>query len=86
MNNNNNNIPNNEGESILDLPLEELNFTVRSYNCLKRDNIRTLGDIIKIGPERLRTIKHLGEKSVVEIEEMVKQYGFENKDCLYIKK
>lgn len=66
-----------KSDLILELPLEELNLTVRSYNCLKRDGFKTLGDITNKSLEEIAQIKNLGSKSVTEIQEMVKRYNLE---------
>ena len=51
-----------EGKGIL-----ELELSVRSYNCLKRAGINTIGDLIKMTPEQLVNVRNLGKKSLDEI-------------------
>lgn len=58
-----------------DTPLEALGLSTRSYNCLKRANIDTLGDIINMYEYELRQIRNLGNKAADEIIRMVKRYG-----------
>lgn len=70
-------IANEKENDSLNLALEELNLTVRSYNCLKRDGFKTLGDIAKKSLEEIKQIKHLGSKSVKEIEECVAKCNLE---------
>lgn len=52
----------NENKGIL-----ELELSVRSYNCLKRAGINTIGDLIKMTPEQLVNVRNLGKKSLDEI-------------------
>ena len=54
------------GEGI-DKPILDLELSVRSYNCLKRAGINTIGDLIKMTPEQLVNVRNLGKKSLDEI-------------------
>jgi len=65
-----------EKEKILNKTIEELDFSVRSYNCLKKSGINTLRDVINYSPEEVIKIKNLGKKSLDEIKEKMKKYGF----------
>merc|ERR1712226_367193 len=60
-----------EGKSIVnthtDVTIEELQLSIRSYNCLKRENINTVGDLLKYSPEKLQELKNFGKKSADEI-------------------
>ncbi len=59
----------------LDKSVEELELSVRSYNCLKNANIRTLRELVqKTEPEMLRT-KNFGRKSLNEIKEILQSLG-----------
>lgn len=60
-----------------DTRIEELGLTVRSYNCLKKVSINTIGDLLKYTREDLKKVKNLGNKSAKEILEKLKEYGFE---------
>lgn len=77
---------------LLDTPIEDLDFSVRTYNCLKRvyrrdyatglriyDNINTLGDLIECEDVYLMKIRNLGKKSLKEIVDKVHSYGFKLK-------
>ena len=56
---------------VLNRSVEELELTVRSYNCLKNANIQTIGDLVqKTEAEMLRT-KNFGRKSLNEIKEIL---------------
>lgn len=66
-----------EGESapdIMDTPLEEIGLSIRSYLCLKRAGMQTLGDICELTPEKLMKVRNLGKKSREEILSKVKEY------------
>ena len=65
-----------EKEKILNKTIEELDFSVRSYNCLKKAGINTLKELINYSPEEVIKIKNLGKKSLDEIKEKMDKYGF----------
>lgn len=48
----------------LALPVEDLNLTVRSYNCLKREGIHTVGELVSRGERDLLDIRNFGSKSI----------------------
>jgi DNA-directed RNA polymerase subunit alpha len=49
------------------IPIEELQLPVRAYNCLKRAQINTVGQLLKYSPEQLQEIKNFGRKSANEV-------------------
>ena len=55
--------------------LDELNLTVRTYNCLKRAGYTTLGDIATTDPEVIKKVRNLGTKSYAEIQGILRGYG-----------
>ena len=60
---------------VLNRSVEELELSVRSYNCLKNANIQTIGELIqKTEAEMLRT-KNFGRKSLNEIKEILANMG-----------
>jgi DNA-directed RNA polymerase subunit alpha len=60
---------------VLNRSVEELELSVRSYNCLKNANIQTIGDLVqKTESEMLRT-KNFGRKSLNEIKEILSGLG-----------
>lgn len=65
------------GSSPLDLSIEELELSVRAYNCLKRANIYTVGDLLKKTERELMDIKNFGKKSADEVIERLKAFGFQ---------
>ncbi len=71
---------NNEQKKLLDKSIEELDFSVRSYNCLKKSNINSFGEIVNKSEEEIMGIKNLGKKSFEEIKDKVKEYGLSLKE------
>lgn len=55
-----------------DISVEELQLSVRSYNCLKRAQINTISDLLQYSPKKLQEIKNFGLKSTNEIFEALK--------------
>ena len=56
--------------------IEELELSVRAYNCLKRASIHTLGDLLKYGKDELLEFKNFGRKSADEVSEnLVKRFN-----------
>ncbi len=63
-----------------EIPIEELELSVRAYNCLKRARINTLGELLQIIDSRsedLKKIKNLGQKTYEEIVEKVTKMGYQ---------
>lgn len=55
--------------------IEDLNLSVRSYNCLRRAGIKTLGNIADMTMDNLMCVRNLGRKSANEVVAVVKSYG-----------
>jgi DNA-directed RNA polymerase subunit alpha len=68
------------GPSYSDEPIEKLDLTVRSLNCLKREGIHTIADLLNLSLEDLMDIRNFGEKSVVEVKEKIESMGLQLKD------
>ena len=66
---------------VPDTPIEQLNLSARAYNGLKRAGINTLGDISSLSRDQLLEIKNLGNKSVDEICNTVKSFGYVIEDA-----
>jgi DNA-directed RNA polymerase subunit alpha len=64
-----------QDQNIYDIPVKELEFSVRSRNCLKRANIKTIGELTKLSADDLLSIKNFGRKSLTEIREKLRKYG-----------
>jgi DNA-directed RNA polymerase subunit alpha len=56
-------------------PIEELELGVRSYNCLKRVGIETIGDLVTKTENELAAIPNFGKKSIEEVKETLAQHG-----------
>lgn len=57
------------------ISIEELELSVRAYNCLKRANINSLGELLKLSYDDLMNIKNFGRKSADEVIERLRQFG-----------
>jgi len=51
----------------INIAIEELQLSVRAYNCLKRAQINTIGDLLNYSPEKLQELKNFGRKSADEV-------------------
>lgn len=60
---------------LLELPIEEMDLSVRSYNCLKRAGINTVEDLIKKSRGDMLKVKNLGIKSIDEVIAKLESYG-----------
>jgi len=67
-------------ESNDDITIKDLEFSVRSRNCLEIGNIKTLGQLAEVSIDELMQIKNFGKKSLTEIREKLSQYGLKLKD------
>ncbi len=63
-------------EKILEMTIEELDLSVRSFNCLKRAGINTAGDLIAKSEEDMMKVRNLGKKSYDEVVNKLKSLGF----------
>ena len=64
----------------LEISIDELDFSVRAYNCLKRANINTLGDLTEKTELEMMKIRNLGKKSLKEVVEKIKEMGLKFRD------
>ncbi|MFO7266156.1 MAG: DNA-directed RNA polymerase subunit alpha [Bacillota bacterium] len=62
-------------DRILSMTIEELDLSVRSYNCLKRAGINTVEELIKKTEADMLKVRNLGKKSLQEVKEKLAQYG-----------
>ncbi len=60
---------------VLEIPVTDFELSVRSRNCLKKMNIRTLGDLTRVSEQQLLSSKNFGETSLTEIKEMLGTKG-----------
>ncbi|WP_324670418.1 DNA-directed RNA polymerase subunit alpha [Geochorda subterranea] len=64
-----------ERSRVLEMPIEELGLSVRSYNCLKRAGIDTVGELTRKTEEDMMKVRNLGKKSLQEVKEKLAQLG-----------
>ena len=62
------------------IPIEELNLSVRAYNCLKRAQINTVADLLEYSQDDLLEIKNFGQKSAEEVIEVIGQFKSQTED------
>lgn len=66
-----------EKEKVLEMNIDELELSVRSYNCLKRAGINTVQELINKTPEDMMKVRNLGRKSLEEVLAKLKELGLE---------
>ena len=64
----------------LETPIEEIEFSVRAYNCLKRAGVNTMQDLIDKRESEVNKIRNLGKKSLKEVIDKVKDMGLKFRD------
>jgi DNA-directed RNA polymerase subunit alpha len=64
-----------EDPPALKLTIEELDLSVRSFNCLKRANINTVRDLIAKTPEEMMKVRNMGKKSLDEVQNKLAMMG-----------
>ena len=68
---------NNEKEKVLEMNIDELELSVRSYNCLKRAGINTVEELCNRTPEDMMKVRNLGRKSLEEVLAKLKELGLQ---------
>ncbi len=61
--------------ALLDTPVEELELSVRSSNCLRNANIRTIGDLTRRTEDEIAKTRNFGKKSLQEIKDKLQERG-----------
>ncbi len=64
-----------EPNNLLKMTIEELDLSVRSFNCLKRANINTVEDLVSKTQDEMIKVRNLGRKSLEEVEHKLNQLG-----------
>ena len=64
----------------LETSIDDLDFSVRAYNCLKRANIHTLQDLVNKDENDIMKIRNLGKKSLKEVLDKIKEMGLDLRD------
>ena len=67
----------NEKEKVLEMSIDELELSVRSYNCLKRAGINTVEELTNKTPEDMMKVRNLGRKSLEEVLAKLKELNLE---------
>lgn len=70
------------GSGELATPIEELDLSVRSYNCLKREGINTVSELVALSETQLMNIRNFGQKSVDEVKDKLTELGLSLKDAV----
>ncbi|GAB3289540.1 MULTISPECIES: DNA-directed RNA polymerase subunit alpha [Pseudoclavibacter] len=66
----------------LSMPIEDLDLSVRSYNCLKREGINTVSELVALSETQLMNIRNFGQKSVDEVRDKLTELGLSLKDSV----
>ncbi|MGO1412390.1 MULTISPECIES: DNA-directed RNA polymerase subunit alpha [unclassified Microbacterium] len=66
----------------LSMPIEDLDLSVRSYNCLKREGINTVSELVALSETQLMNIRNFGQKSVDEVRDKLVSLGLSLKDSV----
>jgi DNA-directed RNA polymerase subunit alpha len=69
-----------QAHGMENFPIEELELGVRSYNCLKRVGIETIGDLVSKTEGELAAIPNFGKKSIEEVRETLQAHGLTLRD------
>ncbi len=64
-----------EPDTMLNMTIEELDLSVRSFNCLKRANINTVADLVSKTQDEMIKVRNLGRKSLEEVEHKLQMMG-----------
>lgn len=64
-----------EKTKLYEKPIEEMELSVRSYNCLKRADIHTIGDLAKKTKSEMLKVRNMGAKSLEEVLQKMESYG-----------
>ena len=62
-------------DRVLEMTIEELELSVRSFNCLKRAGINTVEDLVNKSPEDMMKVRNLGKKSFDEVKSKLISLG-----------
>lgn len=58
------------------MPIEDLDLSVRAFNCLKRANINTVGELLQLNQEEMMKVRNLGKKSLEEVIQKLESLGY----------
>ena len=60
---------------VLEMTIEDLDLSVRAYNCLKRAGINTVSELVQRNQEDMMKVRNLGKKSLEEVEQKLQALG-----------
>lgn len=66
---------------VLDMPIEQLDLSQRTYNCLKRSQITKVGQVMQMSEDELLSLRNFGQKSLEELRERLRQHGLLTEDA-----
>lgn len=64
-----------EKEKVLEMSIDELELSVRSFNCLKRAGVNTVGELVNKSQDDMMKVRNLGRKSLEEVDAKLKELG-----------
>ena len=67
--------PESSTNKVLQMTIDELDLSVRSFNCLKRANINTVEDLISKTGEDMMKVRNMGKKSLDEVQKKLEMMG-----------
>ena len=70
----------NDQEKVLEMSIEELELSVRSFNCLKRANINTVEELVSKTSDEMMKVRNLGRKSLDEVLQKLKDLNLHLRD------
>ena len=73
-----------EKEKVLEMSIDELELSVRSYNCLKRAGINTVEELCNRTSEDMMKVRNLGRKSLEEVLAKLKELGSSSEEAVYV--
>ena len=76
--------PEDKTSKILDMTIEDLDLSVRSFNCLKRAGIDFVGDLVNKSEEDMMKVRNLGRKSLDEVKKKLEDIGLSLKPSVHI--
>ena len=62
-------------EKVMEMTIEDLDLSVRAYNCLKRAGINTVAELVQKNQEDMMKVRNLGKKSLEEVEQKLALLG-----------
>ncbi len=65
----------NKMEKMQEMTIEELDLSVRAYNCLKRANINTVAELVQKSEDDMMKVRNMGKKSLEEVQQKLATYG-----------